>query len=291
MLSLLVLSISSLFVLHLLSERQLISQVGAYTEDLSTTIQIAQEQPTTVGDPKDVLKAYAEKLTQLGVKDVSVADAADEVQASTNPQNVGKRLVRVAKKRGKEWVIRGVLGEESGPPGSQRTSTLTIPIVVGDRRVGYLLITRILDDFSALAKSALVTRVFATFGVFAVGILLSLFLSSSFSRPIQDLTQAAQRVAAGDLAAAVPPGGGDEMGSLTRAFNEMVERLRENKQPRGASSLRRTLDGDGASGLGRGPRDPQSPELHQPLHRPRPRKAWRRRTPRAARASTPSSAT
>ncbi len=230
MLSLLVLSISSLFVLHLLSERQLLSQVGAYTEDLSTTIQIAQEQPTTVGDPKDVLNAYAEKLTQLGVKDVSVADAADEVQASTNPKNVGKRLVRVAKKRGKEWVIRGVLGEESGPPGSQRTSTLTIPIVVGDRRVGYLLITRILDDFSALSKSALMTRLLATFGVFAVGMLLSLFLSSSFSRPIQDLTQAAQRVASGDLAAAVPPGGGDEMGSLTRAFNEMVERLRENKR-------------------------------------------------------------
>jgi signal transduction histidine kinase len=230
MLSLLVLSISSLFVLHLLSERQLISQVGAYTEDLSTAIQIAQEQPTAVGDPRDVLKAYAEKLTQLGVKDVSVADAADEVQASTNPQNVGKRLVRVAKKRGKEWVIRGVLGEESGPPGSQRTSTLTIPIVVGDRRVGYLLITRILDDFSALAKSALVTRLMATFAVFAVGMLLSLFLSSSFSRPIRDLTQAAQRVAGGDLAAAVPPAGGNEMGRLTRAFNEMVDRLRENKR-------------------------------------------------------------
>jgi signal transduction histidine kinase len=230
MLSLLVLSISSLFVLHFLSERQLLSQIGNYTEDLSTAIQIAQEQPTTVGDPKDVLKAYAEKLTQLGVKDVSIADAADEVQASTNPQNVGKRLVRVAKKRGKEWVIRGVLGEESGPPGSQRTSTLTIPIVVGDRRVGYLLITRILDDFSALSKSALVTRLLATLGVFAVGMLLSLFLSSSFSRPIRDLTQAARRVASGDLGAAVPPGGGGEIGSLTRTFNEMVERLREKKR-------------------------------------------------------------
>jgi signal transduction histidine kinase len=70
----------------------------------------------------------------------------------------------------------------------------------------------------------------ATFVVFAVGMLLSLFLSSSFSRPIQDLTQAARRVAAGDLATQVPAGGGDEMGSLTRTFNEMVERLRENKR-------------------------------------------------------------
>jgi signal transduction histidine kinase len=230
MLSLLVLSSSSLFVLHLLSERQLLSQVSNYTEDLSTAIQIAQAQPTTEGDPTVVLKAYAEKLTQLGVKDVSIADAADEVQASTNPQNVGKRLVRVTKKRGKEFVVKGVLGEESGAPGSQRTSTLTIPIVVGDRRVGNLVITRILDDFSALSKSALMTRLVATFVVFAVGMLLSLFLSSSFSRPIQDLTQAARRVAAGDLAAQVPAGGDDEMGSLTRTFNEMVVRLRENRR-------------------------------------------------------------
>src|SRR5271169_3554618 len=103
MLSLLLLSISSLFFLHLLSERQLLSQVGNYTEDLSTAIQIAQEQPPE-GDPQVVLKAYAEKLKQLGVKDVSIA-RADEVEASTNPQNVGKRLVRVAKKRGQEFVI------------------------------------------------------------------------------------------------------------------------------------------------------------------------------------------
>lgn len=230
MMSLLLLSVSSLFLLHLYSERQLLSQVRAYTEDLSTTIEIAQEQPTAEGDPQVVLKAYAEKLTQLGVKDVSIADAADEVQASTNPENVGKRLVRAKKKGPKEYVIRGVLGEESGPPGSQRTSTLTIPIVVGDRRVGFVLITRILDDFSNLSKAALVSRLIATLGVFGFGMLVSLFLSSSFSRPLQDLTHAARGVAAGDLSVQVPRGGGDEIGSLSRTFNEMVERLRENRR-------------------------------------------------------------
>ena len=67
-----------------------------------------------------MLKAYAEKLRQLGVKDVSIADAADEVQASTNPKNVGKRAGARAKRRGpKEYVIKGVLGDETGPPGSQ----------------------------------------------------------------------------------------------------------------------------------------------------------------------------
>ncbi len=230
MLSLLLLSVSSFFLLHLYSERQLLAAVRDYTEELSTAIEIAQEQPTAEGDPQVVLKAYAEKLRQLGVKDVTLADAADEVQASTNPQNVGKRLERTNKRKGpREFVIRGVLGEESGRPGSQKTSTLTIPIVVGDRRVGYVLITRVLDDFSDLSRDAFLNRLVVTLVVFAIGILLSLFLAWTFTRPLHGLTEAAQQVAAGDLAVKVPAGGSDEIGSLSRSFNEMVERLRENR--------------------------------------------------------------
>jgi signal transduction histidine kinase len=230
MLSLLLLSVSSLFLLHLLGTQQLLSQVRAYTEDLSTAIEIAQEQPGAEKDAQTALKAYAEKLTQLGVKDVSIADAEEQVQASTDPKVVGKPLLRASKKKGpREYVIRGVLGAETGPPGSQKTSTLTIPIVVADRRVGYVVITRILDDFSALAQEAFVSRLIVTLAVFALGILLSLYLSWSFSRPLQGLTQAAKRVAGGDLSVKVPAAGSDEIGGLSRSFNEMVDRIRENR--------------------------------------------------------------
>lgn len=227
MLSLLLLSISALFLLHLLSERRLIAEVRDYTDELSAAIEIAQQQPPAEGDLQAALKAYQEKLSQLGVKDVSITDAAAEVQASTNPQNVGKRLV--PRKRGPEFVIKGVLGDDTGPPGVSKMSTLRVPIVVGDRRVGYVLITRYLDDFSQLSNEAFVSRLVATLAVFAVGILLSLYLSWSFSRPLLALTQAARRVAGGDLSANVPRGGGDEIGGLSNTFNEMVDRLRENR--------------------------------------------------------------
>jgi signal transduction histidine kinase len=228
MLSLLMLSVSSLSFLHLYSERRLLSQLTEYTEDLSTAIEVFQEQPQAEGDPQVILKAYAEKLRQLGVKDVSIADASDEVQASTNPSHVGKRLVRTKRKGPKEYVIRGVLGDEN-PATGQKTSTLTIPIVSGDRRIGYLLITRILDDFSALSREAFISRLMATLGVFAIGILLSLFLSWSLARPLGRLNEAAQQVAAGDLSVNVPPAGGREVSGLSRSFNEMVERLREHR--------------------------------------------------------------
>lgn len=230
MLSLLLLSIGSLLILHLRSEARLVSQLRDYTEDLSTAIEVFQEQPVSeTGDPQHALKVYMDKLRQLGVKDVSIADTS-EVQASTNPQNVGKQLLRSHKRKGpKQYVIHGVLGEETGPPGSQRTTTLTLPIVLGDKRVGYLLITRYLDDFSALGQEAFLKRLLATLAVFGVGILVSLVLSWSFSRPLQELNEAARRVAGGDLSVKVPEGGAVETASLSQTFNEMVERLRENR--------------------------------------------------------------
>jgi signal transduction histidine kinase len=227
MLALLALSVGSLFVLHLFGERALLARVSDYTEELSTAIEITQEQPGGGADLQKAVQAYAEKLRRLGVRDVSIADASEKVvQASTNPRNVGKKLAR---RRGPaEFVIRGVLGEEA-PLGHPTTSNLTVPIVVGDQRVGYVVITRILDDFSVLSKTALATGIATTLAVFALGMLLSLVLASAVSRPVQALTDAAQRVARGDLAARVPAAGSDELSALARTFNQMVERLGESR--------------------------------------------------------------
>jgi signal transduction histidine kinase len=227
LLSLLVLSVSALFVLHLIGERRLLSEVRDYTDELSTAIDIAQEQPAAEADPKAALKAYAEKLRQLGVKDVAITDAADEVQAATNPALVGKRVPR--KQRGREWVIKGVLGDDPAGLAPQRTSTLRVPLVVGERKVGYLLITRSVDDFSDLARASLLNRLLVTLLVFAAGIVAALYLSVSFSRPLRELTQAARRVASGDLSVKLNARGSDEVGELTKSFGEMVERLRENR--------------------------------------------------------------
>lgn len=229
MLSMLLLSVSALFMLHFYAEQQLLAGIREYTEGLSAAIEIAQEQPGAEGEPQALLQAYVEKLRKLGVKDVALADASEEVQASTKPEVVGKRLTR--KKRGpKEFVVRGILGEESGTPGSQKTSTLTVPIVVRDQRVGYLQITRILDDFAELSNAALLSRLLATLAVFTVGMALSIYLAWSFSKPLRNLTRAAEQVASGDLQVRVEPEGGGEVGGLQRTFNMMIARLGEKQK-------------------------------------------------------------
>lgn len=222
--SLLVLSLSSLFLLHWYNERRLMAEVFDYTAELSAAIDIAQEQPLTKTDLTQALREYVERLRKLGVKDVSITDESEEVQASTNPGRVGKKLSR---QKNREWVIRGVLGDEER--GGQRTSTLTIPLVVGDRRVGYLAITRMLDDFSALSREFLMSGIAAVALVFALGISFSVYLSRSFAEPVERLGRAARAVAAGDLSVELPLEGGKEGRSLAQAFNEMVRRLGDQK--------------------------------------------------------------
>lgn len=77
--------------------------------------------------------------------------------------------------------------------------------------------------------------------------LLAFFAGVLITRPIVRLSEAAARVAAGDLSVDLPPSsGGGEAGYLTRAFNTMVTRLRERE---GQSELERLSITDGLTGL------------------------------------------
>src|SRR4051812_43075855 len=85
MLALLLLSLSTLFVLHLYRQQQLLAQVRDYTGELSTALEIAsQELPpttadsTTQGAVDTYVQGYADKLTKLGVKDVKVWIVGEE---------------------------------------------------------------------------------------------------------------------------------------------------------------------------------------------------------------------
>jgi len=58
---------------------------------------------------------------------------------------------------------------------------------------------------------------------------IALQIARSVVRPIQGLSEAAVRVAAGEPDVTFPEKGSDEIGVLGRAFNEMIERLERNR--------------------------------------------------------------
>src|SRR3989441_5914664 len=59
--------------------------------------------------------------------------------------------------------------------------------------------------------------------------LLAYMVGLFVTRPLERLTDAAARVAAGDLSVELPAGGSGEVGYLTRAFNTVLTRLREKE--------------------------------------------------------------
>src|SRR5438034_7935805 len=64
--------------------------------------------------------------------------------------------------------------------------------------------------------------------LFRSGLLASI-VGGFITRPLERLTEAAARVASGDLSVELPAGGSGEVGYLTRAFNTLVSRLREKE--------------------------------------------------------------
>jgi two-component system OmpR family sensor kinase/two-component system sensor histidine kinase BaeS len=67
-----------------------------------------------------------------------------------------------------------------------------------------------------------------------LALLLAMLLSYSLLRPVSDLTQAAARMAAGDLSQRVAVAGSDELSTLGQAFNHMAASLQQAQQSRRA---------------------------------------------------------
>lgn len=64
--------------------------------------------------------------------------------------------------------------------------------------------------------------------VLGVTLLLTWGATASVVRPLQELTVAAEAIAAGNLDCAVPPAGSDEAGRLARAFDDMRRALKQS---------------------------------------------------------------
>ncbi len=227
MFSLLLLTLASLFVLYWQAERKLIEQVEKHTMDLSTAIQISVERLTSKGRTDEArLQDYVNRLQQKGVNEISIISNEKEIIASSNPKRVG---ATIDPKR-RDLFITARLGETLAAEKSQKTYNLIVPIVVGNQRLGYALISMVLDDFAQISRVNFIKRLIATVLVFGLGMAASLILSWKYTKPIGRVVEAARRVAQGDLRETLPVERRDEIGQLTDSFNDMVAKLRANRE-------------------------------------------------------------
>jgi len=103
---------------------------------------------------------------------------------------------------------------------------VAVPVTAGKQALGIVRVALPLRQVEAhvarlrwaVVSAALLAALGAT--------LLALFIAERTARPVCQLTEVARRMTEGDLSARLLPTTWDEVGTLTRAFNQMSDRLR-----------------------------------------------------------------
>jgi signal transduction histidine kinase len=120
-------------------------------------------------------------------------------------------------------------------------------ITVNGTRVGTLLRSRGASGFNP-AESLFLRRtneglIYATLGALVVALLMGAILARTLTRPLLELTRAAQNIARGQLEQQVQVRSSDEIGQLASAFNTMSQEVARSNQ------LRRQMTADIAHDL------------------------------------------
>lgn len=107
---------------------------------------------------------------------------------------------------------------------------VALPVMAENKLVGVVYLSQPLRDVTVVLRD-LRTRWWLSMAIalFLSGV-VGLLLSRAIARPVRRLTAAAGAVAQGQLDQQVPVRSRDELGRLSRAFNEMTARLRAARQ-------------------------------------------------------------
>ncbi len=161
-------------------------------------------------------------------------------------QNLARNSSRAARggqQNGRFYVVADANGRVVVPGSGMHPNEIISPemlrqgeaIVVDGEQVGTLLLMpqagrgQALDEFTQRVNGILGI---AAIGATAVSLILGFFIIRSLTRPIQEITTATQKVAAGDLTQTVPVHSHDELGKLAASFNQMSEQLFRSREQR-----------------------------------------------------------
>jgi signal transduction histidine kinase len=226
MLILLACSMGSVFIPYYFGRESLKRDLEESFLELSNAIRVSIDQLTApAASEEDRLRGYVESLKKTGISEVSIVGEDMGIIDSTNPKAIGK-MSRI-KLPPEKLIINATFGEESL---GGRSKDLVIPVTVGGDTMGYIHVRMRIDDFTDTIRKNLYLRFFSTLLIFSLGLVLAVSISSHYVRPVEELAHAAEKVAAGDLSQELPVHGKDEVGRLTRSFNEMIAKLRHNRE-------------------------------------------------------------
>jgi len=214
-----------------------LNYITGMTSDLVAISQLAEARIPPDANRDQAIAEYEKVLKDSGLSSYNLVSTSGDVLKSTNPSLVGKK-VKIDKKKqaaAKQEPIKlsvHLQDINKDPSIEQKPKVVEFPIVQGDKVIGYaeVEVRGVGDQVRALLARHYRERLELILAIMLAGMFAVFYLASRFTRPISDLVKGARQVAQGNLYVALPATDTDEMGRLAQTFNQMVERLRENRQ-------------------------------------------------------------
>ena len=189
-------------------------------EELASGLRSAAE----AGDPDnmaEVLGAYTGRLgIDTGTRNYHIlsGDTGRWLAGSTTPEN-GIAITPN---------IISALSGENGYASDPTADYMDVALPIEGGSTGYIVY--VIDNRATMQSlnSQLLQIIVEAMGVgLIISVFLSLLLAKTMIAPIQDLTRAAEKVAGGDFTGKVDNESKDEIGVLTRTFNDMAVQLED----------------------------------------------------------------
>ena len=121
---------------------------------------------------------------------------------------------------------------------------ISAPVSYDDECVGFIRLGFSLERIAKEVNRRLLNASILVVAFILIGLVLTLFFSRSFSKPIRQLSEGVKKIGGGDLSHHVEVRNQDEVGELAAAFNQMMDRLRESdeKLKKHAQVLEKTVE-------------------------------------------------
>ncbi|HYR79909.1 MAG TPA: HAMP domain-containing sensor histidine kinase [Candidatus Dormibacteraeota bacterium] len=217
------------------TQEAIVATTQEKVKDLARVIQISVQELTAVGDTdRDRLHSYVGSLHTKGLE-VSIASSQNLIINSSNPHLIGAAL----RPKQAEWLspeqlrhpdsIVEIPAGKLGPLAPETTVYL-IPVEVEDHLLGYVQVVANFADFAAPLAQNRSRQLAIAMAIFTIGLVFAYILADRYVKPIHAVANAAQNIAARGLEPVPEAHRRDEIGLLTRSFNDMVGQLRHARE-------------------------------------------------------------
>jgi signal transduction histidine kinase len=233
MVVLLGLTLGAELLVSLNTQSRIVEATQDNVKDLASAIQISVQELTSVGAiDRDRLQNYVDSLHTNGLE-VSIASSKDLIINSSNPALIGEAINPsavhvVSVETGRRRDPLAVPSFTVGPEGKQ--TVYVIPVKVEDHLLGYVQVVADFTDFARPLAEHRIHLLTVALAIFAVGLVFAYVLADRYVEPIHTVAAAAQNIAARGLEPVAEAHRRDEIGLLTRSFNEMVAQLRHARE-------------------------------------------------------------